>query len=118
MNFQSGAFGDPTQLRTLILFWTKMELLHYPGAGETKTYLEDELKQQQTAAQMQQAAQLLAAGNAAAIASDGGPERQHQETGIDPAMAQAVVQQARADAARDMGSPQDQGQTLGSSIPV
>lgn len=53
MNFQSGAFGDPTQLRTLILFWTKMELLHYPGAGETKAYLEEELKRQQAAAQMQ-----------------------------------------------------------------
>lgn len=47
MNFQSGAFGDPTQLQTLILFWTKMELLHYPGAGETRTYLEEELKRQQ-----------------------------------------------------------------------
>lgn len=47
MNLQSGAFGDPTQLQTLILFWTKMELLHYPGAGETRSYLEEELKRQQ-----------------------------------------------------------------------
>ena len=35
MNLQTGAFGDPSNLQTLILFWTKMEMLHYPGAGET-----------------------------------------------------------------------------------
>lgn len=46
MNLQTGAFGDPASLQTLILFWTKMEMLHYPGAGETKTYLEEEQKRQ------------------------------------------------------------------------
>lgn len=49
MNLQTGAFGDPTQLQTLIIFWTKMELLHYPGAAETKAQLEEQLKQQQAA---------------------------------------------------------------------
>ena len=39
-NRQSGAFGDPAATETLILFWTKMEQLHYPGAGETKQALE------------------------------------------------------------------------------
>ena len=57
MNLQTGAFGDPGQLQTLILFWSKMELLHYPGAGETKAYLETELKRQQEAAMAQMAAQ-------------------------------------------------------------
>ena len=52
MNLQTGAFGDPASLQTLVLFWTKMEMLHYPGAGETKSYLEEELRRQ---AQMQQA---------------------------------------------------------------
>ena len=47
MNLQTGAFGDPSNLRTLILFWTKMELLHYPGASDTKTYLEQEYQRQQ-----------------------------------------------------------------------
>lgn len=47
MNLQTGAFGDPTQLQTLIIFWTKMELLHYPGAAETKAQLEEQLKQRQ-----------------------------------------------------------------------
>ena len=66
MNLQTGAFGDPTNIQTLILFWTKMEMLHYPGASETKSYLEEELERQQMqaariqemqAAQMQQGAQ-------------------------------------------------------------
>ncbi len=46
MNLEHGAFGDPTQLKTLILFWSKMEALHYPGASDTKNYLERELKEQ------------------------------------------------------------------------
>ena len=60
MNLESGAFGDPTRLETLIVFWTKMELLHYPGAGETKQYLIE-----QKEAQDQMAAEQMAAQNAA-----------------------------------------------------
>ena len=41
MNLQSGAFGNPTEIETLILFWSKMEELHYPGAGATRKYLEE-----------------------------------------------------------------------------
>ena len=47
MNLQTGAFGDPAATETLVLFWSKMELLHYPGAGATKKYLEDKLKREQ-----------------------------------------------------------------------
>lgn len=46
MNLQTGAFGDPSSTETLILFWTKMELLHYPGAAETKQYLEQKLQRE------------------------------------------------------------------------
>ena len=54
MNLQTGAFGDPSSTETLILFWSKMEELHYPGAGETKKYLEERLqREQQQAAQAQ-----------------------------------------------------------------
>lgn len=49
MNLQTGAFGDPASLSTLILFWGKMEKLHYPGAAETKGYLEEEARKQQMA---------------------------------------------------------------------
>lgn len=45
-NLQSGAFGDPTDFGTLIMFWSKMEQLHYPGAAETKQYLIDRQQQQ------------------------------------------------------------------------
>ena len=38
--FQLGAFGDPREEDTRILFWSKLEQLHYPGASDTKEYLE------------------------------------------------------------------------------
>lgn len=44
LNLQTGAFGDPAATETLILFWGKMEELHYPGAGNTKRFLEDKLE--------------------------------------------------------------------------
>lgn len=54
LNLQTGAFGDPTRTDTLILFWSKMEELHYPGAATTKKFLEDRLQhEQELAAQMQ-----------------------------------------------------------------
>ena len=59
MNLETGAFGDPKSTETLILFWGKMELLHYPGAGETKKYLEERLKREQ--AQQMQMMQMQAA---------------------------------------------------------
>lgn len=53
MNLQTGAFGDPTSTETLILFWSKMEMLHYPGAAETKSFLEDKLQREQEAIKAQ-----------------------------------------------------------------
>lgn len=49
--FQSGAFGDPTLTETQIILWEKMEMLHYPGAGDTKKYLEERKEKEQAAAQ-------------------------------------------------------------------
>ena len=43
LNLQTGAFGDPAATETLILFWSKMEELHYPGAGSTREFLEQRL---------------------------------------------------------------------------
>ena len=54
MNLQTGAFGDPAQTETLILFWNKMEELHYPGAGSTRKFLEEKLQAEREAAQAQQ----------------------------------------------------------------
>jgi len=55
MNLQTGAFGDPAALETLIIFWKRMEQLHYPGAGDTRKVLEERLQQQIEQAQMQMA---------------------------------------------------------------
>lgn len=58
MNLQTGAFGDPKSTETLVLFWTKMEMLHYPGAGQTKKYLEEKLQREQAQAQQAQMMQM------------------------------------------------------------
>ena len=84
MNLQTGAFGDPSSLQTLILFWTKMEMLHYPGSGETKAYLEEQLQQQMQAQQMAMQQQVM----------------QQQTQAV-----QNTISQARQDAARDAGLP-------------
>ena len=54
-NYQSGAFGDPSQRQTQLLFWTLMESLHYPKAGEIRTKLESLLEEEKAAEQMMQA---------------------------------------------------------------
>lgn len=90
MNLQTGAFGDPASLQTLVLFWTKMEMLHYPGAGETKSYLEEELRRQ---AQMQQAQMQM---QMAMQQQQAQMEAQAQEAEI----AGNVISQARQDAHR------------------
>lgn len=41
LNLREGAFGDPRDPETLILFWGKMAELHYPCAEETRRYLEE-----------------------------------------------------------------------------
>lgn len=53
MNFESGALGNPAEPATLVRFWTQMEKLHYPMAGEIRKDLQEELEQQRAAAQDQ-----------------------------------------------------------------
>lgn len=53
-NFESGGFGNRTDINTLIQYWTKMEQLHYPGAADTKAYLEERGKAQVKAARAAQ----------------------------------------------------------------
>lgn len=111
MNLQTGAFGDPASLQTLILFWTKMEMLHYPGAGDTRAYLEEELQkqqaQQQMAMQMQQMQMQMQMRQ----------QQQQSSGGLDPRMAQAVIQKAKQDAAaaaqqRQTAAPANPGAVL------
>ncbi len=44
--YAAGAFGDPNEMDTRILFWTKMEQLHYPGAAQTRQNLIEEQRRQ------------------------------------------------------------------------
>lgn len=74
LNLQTGAFGDPTQTATLILFWTKMEELHYPGAGTTKKYLEDKLQQERTQMMQMQMQQAQQPQEMSALAGSGLPQ--------------------------------------------
>ena len=112
-NLTSGAFGDPTQLDTLILFWEKMEELHYPGAGATRKFLEDK-RQQQIALQQQQMQMLVAANSgslappqAAGLAPSAAAPLQAgpADAGLPPSMAQAVEERARQDAMADARGP-------------
>lgn len=50
---QAGAFGNPTDLNTLVLYWTSMEQEHYPGASEKKQYIKEQLAAQQQAMEQQ-----------------------------------------------------------------
>ena len=79
MNLQTGAFGDPAQTETLILFWSKMEALHYPGAAETKSWLEDKLRREQEMAARQAQMQQMQMQMAAAQAEQAGRQRAQQE---------------------------------------
>lgn len=62
--FQAGTFGDPTDINTLVALWTKMELLHYPGASDTLKYMQERQKrmeaQQAEAARQQMQMQIEA----------------------------------------------------------
>ena len=59
-NFESGAYGDPTQLDTLIMYWTTMNKLHYPCAPDALKLLEARQQQQQELAQQQLQTQVTA----------------------------------------------------------
>ena len=62
MNFQQGAMGPVNEIGTLLRFWTQMEKLHYPMAGDMRRSLEEELARQQEAAQQQAAAAAMQDG--------------------------------------------------------
>lgn len=59
MNLQTGAFGDPSDPETLILFWEMMAGQHYPGAAEIRERLEKKRQEQLAQMQMQQMQQTL-----------------------------------------------------------
>ena len=92
MYYQAGAFGDPRETRTQILFWTQMEALHYPMAGNMKKLLSDQLAKAEE--QQKQAAE-MAKLQAQAEAGAGSPAAQPSN--------EEVAAMARRQAAADMG---------------
>lgn len=98
MNFQQGAYGDPTALDTLVVFWTRMEKLHYPGASDTKTYFEEKLSRQQEEAAQLAAMQQGGAGGGGIPASG---SRAAPVQGMEEASADTAEQIAQADARRE-----------------
>jgi len=98
-HLQAGAYGDPAQIDTLILYWTKMELLHYPGAGETKKYLEEKQERQQAAMAAQTQAAALAGNTPGTGAQATGGAQQKAAQMAEQDVLRAVDEQARQDAA-------------------
>ena len=88
-NLQTGAFGDQADIETLILFWAKMEELHYPGAAQTKKHLEEKAQRQEELAAQQAAAQRMQQMQMSA--QDGG-------TAVPDELAAAIDAQAQQDA--------------------
>ena len=94
MNLETGAFGDPTQTQTLILFWNKMEQYHYPGAGEVRKFLERRLEQEQAAmaqqAQMDAYAQQMQM-HQAQVQQQMDAYAQQSQTGYDTSVLDAIA---------------------------
>lgn len=102
MNLQTGAFGDPSSIETIILFWSKMETLHYPGASETKRVLEDKLRKAQEQAQAQaMQAEIKQAADARRQAQEAERSASEKQRASDEAEMRRIDDMARKDAMRD-----------------
>lgn len=54
LNFQQGAYGDPSTPQTQLIFWLNMENAHYPFAHDNVERLREEIARQQEMAMLQQ----------------------------------------------------------------
>jgi len=84
LNFTSGAYGNPQDLQTILMFWQMMDALHYPGAKQAMKFASERVKQQQEMMQAQaQQAQINAEQQMAVDAfgkMNRGPQRQQSNT--------------------------------------
>lgn len=101
LNLTSGAFGDPNNLETLILFWRKMETLHYPDAGQTRMYLERQLQRQQAMQAQMMAEQQRMAAQAQAQAREDAARGAMQQRQANQSALDAIDRKARENAAQD-----------------
>lgn len=65
LNFQSGAYGNPQNPQTLLIFWLNMEKAHYPNAHDNVVRIQEEIRQQQEAMALAQQAQMAQQENVA-----------------------------------------------------
>lgn len=70
MNFTSGAYGEPQDIGTLIMFWNMMNYLHYPGARQALSYLEVRKQEQELQRQQEMIAKEIATQNTESIMTD------------------------------------------------
>ena len=54
LNFQQGAYGDPANSRTQLIFWQNMEKAHYPFAHDMVEHLKEEIMRHNELASAQQ----------------------------------------------------------------
>ena len=101
LNFSSGAFGNPQDLNTLILFWRKMEALHYPDAGQTRMYLEAQLQRQQEMQQQQMMQAQQMAQQAEQAARQDAARTAMEQTASNRAALDSIDRRAREQAAKD-----------------
>ena len=57
--FQSGGLGNPADTATLVVYWTKMEEQHFPGAAANRKIFEERRQQEIQMQQAQQAKMLM-----------------------------------------------------------
>lgn len=84
LNFTSGAYGNPQDLQTILMFWQMMDTLHYPGAKQAMRFASERVQQQQQ--MMTEQAQMAQANAEQQMAVDAfgkmnrGPQRQQSNT--------------------------------------
>ena len=98
-NFQMGAYGNPADPQTLIMYWSRMAQLHYPGAEDTKTELQQILQQQQMMMMQQQQAIEEQARQQAMM----DVQQQQEPQELPPNIQAALDNMAREQAMRDVG---------------
>ena len=96
-NFESGAYGDPTSLDTLIMYWTTMNKLHYPCAPDALKLLEARQKQEQEILRKQQQDALTAE----AFANAKIPELMRENANLQEQMLQQQAQSQQQKAAEE-----------------
>ena len=84
LNFTSGAYGNPQDLQTILMFWQMMDTLHYPGAKQAMKFASERVEEQkELMAQQSEMAQLNAEQQMAVDAfgkMNRGPQRQQSNT--------------------------------------